>query len=216
MAKLEDGTNGAYLAGVDGTLKALRTTPRPPEGLAFLSLGVQSGAATVIAANGPMFSFRNIGANPIGIRRLGVGFVATTAFTAAQLLDFGLFVARSFSASDSGQTAITLTGNNTKLRTSHVALTNVDCRISTTAAITAGTRTLDTNALGIASGWATTAAGVIIAPSKDNLLGQEEDVDYPLILATNEGIIVAPLTTMGAGGVGRLIVNMQLNEMISY
>jgi hypothetical protein len=209
------GSSGNILE-VDATFKASRSTVRPMECLNWYSIGTPSGALTGVAANAAVFSFRNIGANPIAVRRTGVGFIATTGFTAAQKLDYGLMVARAFSASDSGGNAVLLIGNNAKMRSSLGTVTAVDCRISAAAALTAGTKTLDTNHLAQVGGWAlAAAAGVILAPSANNLL-QHDTGDYPLVLATNEGFNIMNLTAMGAAGVGSLYVNFEFAEVLTY
>lgn len=182
----------------------------------WLSLGAQTGAITVIAAAGRIFSLRNISSNLVVVRRVGVGFIATTGFTAAQVVDFGMRFARAFSASDTGGTAIALTGNEAKVRTSLATLTSVDCRISTTAALGAGTSTLDTNTIAQVGGYAlATTAGNIIAPQLNNLLDQSAG-DHPIVLAQNEGFVIQVLTTMGAAGVGRAYVNVELAEATSF
>ena len=211
MAKIEDGVSSSILAGVDTTFKALRTTLRPQENLSWNSIGAQSGSITGIAANGAVFSLRNIGTNNLIIRRVGCGVFIFTAFTTAQVVDFSLIVARSFTASDTGGTAIALTGNNCKHRTSLATVTNIDCRIATTAALTAGTKTLDTNTIGQTGGWSTGTANVI-APTLNNLF-QHDPSDYPLVLATNEGINIQVLTAMGAAGVGRFYANIEFAEV---
>ncbi len=171
---------------------------------------------TLAAAGGTVFSFRNIAANPVLVRRVGVGFVCTTGFTAGQELAFGLNVARAFTASDSGGTAIALTGNNAKHRSSLATLTSVDCRIATTAHFTNGTKTSDANDLAVVGGFApTTTTGVVVAPSLNNLLSHDAG-DYPLVLAQNEGFNIVNRVAMGAGGVGTLYVNIELAEAASY
>lgn len=210
------GADGATLVAADATMKALRASLRPPESLAWLSVGARSGALAGASGDTAVFSFRNLSANQVIVRRVGVGFVCTTGFTGAQQIAFGLKVARAFSASDTGQTAIALTGNNCKNRTSLATLTSVDCRISTTAALSAGTKTLDTNDLASVGGWAAAAtAGVIIAPSLANLLSHDEG-DYPLVLNQNEGFNIMNLIALGAGGAGTLYVNMEVAEAAAF
>jgi hypothetical protein len=148
------------------------------------------------------------------VRRVGVGFITTTAFTTAQQVDYGLMVARSFTASDTGGTAITITGNNCKHRTSLATPTSLDMRISSTGALTAGTKTLDTNHLAQIGQWSG-AAGAALQPAQNNLLSHDTG-DYPLILAQNEGINVMNLTAMGAAGVIKAYVNIELAEASSY
>jgi hypothetical protein len=221
--QLQDGST-ANLAGVDATFKALRVSLRPAECIGWWSLGAQSAAlSTGIAANASVFSLRNIGANPLLIRRVGAGLIGNAAagagFTAAQKVDFGLYIARSWSTSDSGGTAITITSNNLKHRTSLANPTNLDCRISSGAALTAGTRTLDANTLSQVAGYApVTTPGVIVALAPDNLL-QHAAGDYPVVLAQNEGAIIAPLTAFGAyTGTPNftLYVNLEFAEATSY
>ena len=200
---------------VDPTFKAARLTLRPMECLSWLAVGVRSGALTGVAANAALFSFRNLAANPVIIRRIGVGFVCTTGFTAAQELAFGLMAARGFTVSDSAGTQIVLTGNNCKARTSLGQPTSVDCRISAAAALTAGTKTLDGNHLGTVGGFAATTPGLVLAPTQNNLLSHDAG-DYPLVLAQNEGINIMNLVAMGAAGVGTLYVNLELAEATVY
>lgn len=201
---------------VDATFKAARSTIRPMECLGWLDVGARSGALTGAAANSALFAFRNLAANPVIVRRIGIGFIATTGFTAAQELAWGLKVARAFTASDSAGTAIALTGSNCKARTSLATLTSVDCRISAAAALTAGTKTLDTNDLSVAGAWALAAtAGVLLAPAQNNLLSHDAG-DYPLVLAQNEGFNIMNLVAMGAAGVGTFYVNMELAEVTIY
>ncbi len=221
--QIQDGAS-ATLAAVDSSHKALRISVRPVEAIGWWSLGAQSSALnTGIAANASIFTLRNIGANPLMIRRIGVGLIAGGAagsgFTAAQKVDIGLRIARAFSASDTGGTAISITSNNLKHRTSLANPTNLDCRISSGAALGAGTRTLDANALSQVAGYAAaTTPGVFITPTPNNLL-QHDAGDYPLILAQNEGFIVTPQTAFGAytgTPAITLFVNLEFAEVASY
>jgi hypothetical protein len=208
------GQDGVSVAGVDAYFKAQRVSVRPLQTLGWNSLGAKSGNATTVAANGSIFSFRNVSANPILIRRVGVGFVLTTAFTAAQMVEMALVFSRAFSASDTGGTAIAITGSNTKVRTSLDTPTSVDCRISTTAALTAGTKTKDTNFLAIQSAWCG-AVGAGIAPSINNLWSQDAG-DHPIVLNQNEGINIDNVIVMGAAGVGVFYVNLEFAEVTEY
>ena len=214
MAGIESPTTGNGQE-VDTAMKAARTTLRPMECLGWLSVGAVSGALTGAAANTPIFSFRNLSANPVLIRRVGIGFIASTGFTAAQMLSYGLIVARAFTVSDSGGTAISLTGSNAKHRTSLAGLTSVDMRIAAAAALTAGTRALDVTALAQIGAWAPLTAGVVLAPAPNNLLSHDAG-DYPLVLAQNEGVIITNVTAMGAGGVGTFFTNLEMAEVTTY
>jgi hypothetical protein len=214
MAIIQSGGAAGTALLVDASSGAARVAVRPMDVLGWNSVGAASGLVTGLAANATLFSLRNLSGNPVLVRRLGVGFVTTTAFTAAQMMSFGLLAARSFTASDSGGTAIALTGNNAKHRTSLGTPTSLDCRIATTAALTAGTRTVDANLLGVQAGWSG-AAGTVIAPALNNLLSHDTG-DYPLVLAQNEGLVVANLTAMGAGGVGTAFVAIEFAEASAF
>ena len=210
---ISDGASAGDVK-VDAYFQALRTTLRPMQVLGWYSIGAQSGALTLAAAAGAIFSLRNAGTNLLIVRRVGIGFIATAAFTAAQRVDYGLIVARTFTASDTGGTAIAVTGNNGKHRTSHAAPTNIDCRVAVAAALTAGTKTLDANHLAQTGAWVG-AAGAGLAPSPNNLFSQDAG-DHPLVLAPNEGFNIQNLTLMGAGGVGIAYVNVEFAEATAY
>jgi hypothetical protein len=201
---------------VDAAFKALRVSLRPSEVLGWFSLGVPTGNLTGVAVNGAIFSLRNIGTNPLIIRRVGLNLVTTTGFTAAQELRFALNIQRAFTASDSGGTQVAFTGSSNKHRTSLGTLTSVDCRIATTSALTAGTKTSDVNDLTIVQAYAAAAAvGVTVPSSMNNLLSHDAG-DYPIILVQNEGINIFNRIVWGAAGVGVAAVNIELAEATSY
>jgi hypothetical protein len=150
------------------------------------------------------------------IQKITINYVMTTAFTTAQQIGFNAFVARSFTASDSGGSSVTLSGNNNKNRTvmptSQISLSG-DMRIASTAALTAGTRTLDTNAFAVTNGWAGSVlltTGVV--PLQQVELYQNGGNEYPLILANNEGIVITNAVAMGATGVMTVAVNIEWTE----
>ncbi len=215
MAGIESPTTGNGLE-IDSGFRAARASLRPAEAGGWCSLGAQAAALATTAANAPVFSFRNISPKLILVRRVGVGMIATTGFTAAQKVDAALFVARAFTASDSGGTAIAFAGSNAKHRTALNTPASLDCRIGSTGALTAGTRTLDANALCQTGSWALAAtAGAVIAPSLSNLFAHDTG-DYPLVLAQNEGLVVTLPTALGAGGTVSLFVNLEFAEADAF
>lgn len=210
---LSGGAAGTALL-VDPNFGAARVAMRPIDTLGWNSVGVATGNLAGLAANAGLFSFRNISSNPIVVRRVGIGFVTTTAFTVAQSVSYGLLVARNFTASDSGGTGIAFTGANGKHRTSLGTPTSLDCRIATTVALGGGTRTLDTNAVAVQAGWSG-AAGTTIVPALNNLLSHATG-DYPIVLAQNEGLVIANLTAMAAGGAGVAYVGLEFAEASAF
>jgi hypothetical protein len=213
MALIQSGVDSTLLT-VDPTFKAARVVIKPDELTGAFQLAVPTGAITTIAANAPLFSFRwapGTGALCV-VKRISVGFVCTTAFGTAQSMGFGAYVARSFSGSDSGQTAVVLTGNNNKYRTSLATSQVTDARVSGTAAITVGTRTLDANALGLTYFW---VPGAGTSLTQTDLISYDAN-DYPIVLANNEGIVINNLVLMGATGVGNAVINIEWFEANAY
>lgn len=216
MAIIQSGASSTVLQTVDATMLAARVTERPPELLGAYSLGITSGALTTVAAGGTVFSFR--WAPPTTtqlcmVRRVEIGFSTITAFGTAQSLQYSMQVARQWTASDTGGTAALFTQTNTaKLRTTMPTSAFAgggQIMIATTAANTAGTRTLDTQAMAFTQG-ASTAIATVMSQQPIFL---HQPGDYPLILANNEGFIINNVTVMGATGVINLTVTVDWMEL---
>lgn len=183
-----------------------------------------TGSVTVLAAAAPLFAFRNASASTkLWLRYLAAQFVVTTGFTAGQEVGCQASVARTWSASDTGGTAIDMGGTNANANKLRVlaptsAMSTGDCRIATTTALTAGTRTLDANPLAMTSGFAaTTTAGAVIArfpggSLTGGVLYDARDDYSPIVLGQNEGIVIANTVLMGAAGVGRWIFWAEWDE----
>ena len=59
------------------------------------------------------------------------------------------------------------------------------------------------------------AAGTTITPALNNVMSHDTG-DYPIVLAQNEGVVIANLTAMGAGGVGMATVAMEFAEASAF
>lgn len=223
--------NGGTIAEVDGTtFRALRATNRPVD---YGSLGIygfsrQTGTlAAALAANAVVFSARWTDATRFAvITSLRWRFLPLTLFTAATLTDhtsFDAFQATGFSASHTGGTAITLTGNNLKRRTSMGSTLFGDLRLSTTAALGGGTLTLNTESFtqSIRKGNRVNPAAATeetIQPTTDggNWSPDVASGEHPIVLTTNEGIIIRNRTVWPAAGTGILIVECNWAEVAAY
>ena len=206
------------LATVDSTMKAVHLVLKPDELVGAYQLSATSGAMTLIAAAGPVFSFRYApGTGQVCVvKRVLVAWNTTTGFTAGQAMGYGLYFARAFTATDSGGTALApIIGSSQKYRTNQMITSQViDARIPTTAVLTAGTRTLDTQALGQVYFYVpTTTAGTHL--TNTDLISYDID-DYPLVLQNNEGFVITNQILMGAAGVGTLTVNVEWFETNYY
>lgn len=213
----------AYLQGsstdvatIDPTFKSTRAVIKPDEQTGAFQLSAQSGALTTIAAAGRIFSFRWApGTGQVCvIKRVSIGFNCTTAFTTAQEMGFGLFVARSFTASDTVGTQVApFSTNFNKYRTATLSSNVTDARIGIAAVTSGGTiNSTDTNPLGIVNFWVP-AAGTSLPPT--NLISYTAN-DYPLVLQNNEGIVIQNRILMGAVGVGTAFVTVEWFEANSY
>ncbi len=214
--QLVGNANSSTAVEVEVNTKAARFTPRPID---YGSLGIYSlaGASGIMAAGlgaaAPIYSFRWGNATNLALIKkiiFSAGDTAT-AFTAGTFL-FNMFVARSFSASDTGGTSILPTGNSNKLRTSMGTTLLTDVRISSTATLTAGTRTLDGQPLSnLVSSDPATAGDDIIAPYPLFLANAG---DYPLVLAQNEGFVIQ--ATVPATGTWTFGVTTVWEEVAAY
>lgn len=212
MAIIQSGGVAGTALLVEPGMGAARVSEMPMSVLGWQSVGAQTGLLPAgLAAGAPIFCLRNLSANNLLIRRAGIGFITTTAFTAAQLLSFSLIIARSFTASDSGGLAIPFTGNNGKHRTSLGTAVSVDCRVATTAALGAGTRVLDANTIAQQACWSG-GPGQSLPPALNNLFSHDPG-DYPIVLAQNEGLLIQSLTLFGAGGAGQAFINFEFAEV---
>lgn len=202
---------------IDPTFGALRITTRPLEFAAngrimgHYALAAATGGTNVIAGGGVIFSFRWTDSSSIAVvYRVEVNAGVTAAFTLGQPLDCDLIVARAFTASDTGGTALTPTGQSNKMRTGLMTSSLLaDARIATTAALGAGTKTLDAQALGIAA-FAGSAAGSVGTPT--DLIFTAANGEHPLVLAANEGFNLRIITTQGAAGAVKYYVRVNWAE----
>jgi len=181
--------------------------------LGAYSKSMQSGTiAAGLAANSPVYSFRYGGSGIAVIRRVSVS-VAQLTGSAGGLASLQMFNARAFTASDTGGTAGTLTGNNGKLRTSLATTAVSQIMIANTGTNTAGTRTLDTDPMaGIVVALTTTANTGMLNQSVLYEPGQAGD--YPLELANNEGFVIQ--MTVPATGTEVLQVRVDWEEYSAF
>jgi len=205
--------NAGVVAEVDAN-RAVSTVIRPTDwgALGAYSKALTSGTmAAALASGSSIFQFRNSTSNVYLLRRVFISAGDLVAFTAG-LITFQLTVARNFTANGSGGTAATLTGNTGKLRTSMATTGTADIRISSTAALTAGTWTLDGDPIGAISTSAPATAGVNFLPQ--SVLFDRRVGEQPLILAQNEGFNIS--ATVPATGTWQFSVQVDWEELASY
>jgi hypothetical protein len=198
--------NGGVLAEVDGVgFRALRVTIRPIEygALGCYAYAHLSGTmAAGLGANAEIFQMRwTDGTRFACIYLVELEGMAgsATAFTAG-FCNIDLIIARAWSVVGSGGTAATLTGDNSKLRTSMGTMLMQDIRGSSTAALTAGTKTLDSNRIGNVTWSVGTTASLIYVPNNTKLF-ETLEMNHPVVLAgTGGGEGIAVRATVPATG----------------
>jgi hypothetical protein len=170
---------------------------------------IRSGSmAAGLVANAPIVSFRFVSASFVALIRrikfsawtLGTGFAAGIGL-------FDAFVARGYTAEDTGGTLAALAGDIGKLSTLGMVTTTSQLRVASTAALTVGTRTLDGVALDTLMGNAPTTAQTLMI-TKQELF---EEADHPLKLGTSEGLIIQ--ATVPATGLWQFSVNVAWDEV---
>lgn len=189
--------DGVTLAGGE----AARTSPahvrRMPAGNGYRVAAFTGTIGAALAANSELFQFRFVTGSKTKalvhhIGCAGVGIVAVA--TAIGPLGFAVFPARSWTVAGSGGTRILGSADNMTLETAASNSQVTDIGISTTGALTAGTKTLDANAIGMAiTGTLTGAAtvqqtGLLMPPC--TLFSALEAGDMPLVLENNEGFAI--------------------------
>lgn len=220
MAVIEGGVS-ASLAGVGAeSANGLHVISKPQ---AYGSLGhyqvstVTGAIAAGMAANGEVFQLRWTDATRLClIQKIYItGLRSTTAFVAGTI-DIKATIARSWTASGTGGTALTLTGDQASLRTSMGTSLVGDARIATTAALGAGTKTLDTQDLGMITTHtgAVPAVGNIALPLYEIFECDVTDGEHPVVLAQNEGIVVR--ATVPATGVWNIGVTVKWCEVTAF
>lgn len=176
------------------------------------SISVKSGVmAAGLGAAAPILAFQSPGPLLSLIKRvrftaqgLGTGFAAGATV-------FDMFAARAFSVQDTGGGAVTLTTNNAKLRTSF-ATTQASIRASSTATLTAGTRTLDANPIRTIMN--DVGTGTFADAQPDLTLFDTKPGDWPLVLAANEGFVIQ--ATVPATGTWTWAAMIDWDEVAAY
>lgn len=199
--QLKDATDNTFRARAkdvssaqDGSLQFMRhlNTPYPVDygiGGCF-QIVTQSGTmAAGLAAGSPIWGLRFTSGTMLAIiRRLELSMWNTATGFTAGVATFSLSVARGWTTDDTGGTALTLTGNNGKARTS-MATAIATIRTASTATLAAGTRSLDANPVGLLPAAIGTATQAVFLQRSDLLRKGSEH--HPITLAQNEGIVLA-------------------------
>ena len=191
------GNGGTIIGAGEESRKPLHVALHPQGGNSYRYSGYTGTIGAALAANSEVFQFRFLSGTKTYalIERIefeGMGIVAVP--TAAGPLGFEAVPARAWIVAGSGGTRINPASNNLKLETPLNTSQVSDMGIASTGALTAGTKTLDTNAIGgvlggIGTGAVTIYGGTsIISPGM--MFERYQNGDMPLVLANQEGFVI--------------------------
>lgn len=188
---------GLVIAGKEEARSPIQAALVSQGGNAYRFSGFTGTIGAALAANSEVLQFRFLS----GTKTFAVvekiifdGSAIVAAATAAGPLGFAAFPARVWTAAGSGGTRIAMTGDNLQMQTDEPNSQVQDLGIATTGALTAGTKTLDANAVGQCLGGVGTAAitalggnTTLIAPQR---LLDASAGEPPLVLANQEGFVI--------------------------
>lgn len=195
MAIIQSATS--VNAGVaEAASSPLHVAQHPVTGSWYRYAGFTGTIGAATAASSELLQFRFVSGTKTyalvyEIQLTGMGVVAVA--TAAGPLGFEYVPARSWTAAGSGGTRIATTGDNLQTRTSLAVSQVNDIGIATTAALTAGSKTLDANAQGNVIGSVGTGAVTtyqIMSGESGYLLDADGEARQPLVLANQEGFVI--------------------------
>jgi hypothetical protein len=217
--------NGGTVAEVDGTtFRALRNVNRPTDhgSLGAYSYGGFTGILpAALGANSEIFQFRWTDATRLAvINEIKIAAaVSTTFFAAGVPIQIDLVKSTAWTVAGTLGTGLTPAAL-LKKRTSmgSTLLAAGDARIATTAALGAGTKTLETLAIAsILAAAPITASlnGLIIAPGTMLFRGGVSDGQHPLVLAQNEGFSIRSVA-VPATGTWTVSITVDWTEVTAY
>jgi len=151
MAIQLQGAGAVNIGSSEDASAPMHVALHPFAGNAYRYAGFTGTIGAALGANSEVLQFRFLTGTKTKcvVRKVmfdGIGIVAVG--TALGPLGFMVKPARSWSVAGSGGTRIAVTGDNLQLRQANPASQVNDLGIATTGALTAGTKTLDANAMG--------------------------------------------------------------------
>ncbi len=205
--------NGGIVSEVDGTIwRAQRVTDRPTEYGAggYYAAAISATTVTAVAAAANLVSFRWTSASLLClVRQVNISIQVTTA-SSTVIPEFAGYIARNFTVSDSSGTAVTLSGNSFKRRTSMATTALGDFRFASASSLTAGTRTLD------AQQFIDVNVPLALGGMQTQIWGIDGPGDHPIVLAQNEGLVFQNVTTLTTAGAYKYTVHIHWAEVPSY
>lgn len=194
---------------VESTSKALRVVPHSRDvllGGAYSVVAITGIMAAGITGASEILQFRWLSTtHKARIERVRICAAALGTAFAAGNAQFDLTIARGWSAVGTGGGVVAATTNNFKRKTSMLssqmavaAEANGSIRVATTAALGAGTKTLDAAPVRSMRSYVPNTAYIGLTPGDDGLLWEVAPGQHAIELVANEGFVVR--TTVPATG----------------
>jgi hypothetical protein len=228
------GTNDNINAQIDKSHFASRVSLRPLDhadaggiigGHFWMAATFTNTAAAFGVAGQQLFSVRWADSRLLMVlKRVTIQTSLTTVAAGLAVLDYDIIKATSFSTNPSGGTAISLATTSQKSRSStmngSLLATSGAIQISSGAALTPGTQTLDTQPFGYACCLTQTAtspaAGVVYPTPLQSLYELRDFGQHPMIFGANEGFAIRNVGAYQAALVARHGILMVWAEVPSY
>jgi hypothetical protein len=191
------GNGGVVIGAGEEARKPLHVQSMPLTGNTYSLSAYTTTIGAALAANSEVLQFRFLSSTKTlalvhAVTFNGLGIVAVA--TAAGPLGFEVVPARSWTGIGSGGTRISNINNNMKLETGLATSQVSDIGISTTGGLTAGTKTLDANAIGgiltgVGTGAVTIYGGSSLAAPWP-MFRAADSGNMPLTLGNQEGFVI--------------------------
>lgn len=217
--------NGGVVAEIDGTtFRAVRVASRPLDygSLGHYSFGGFTGILpAALAANSEIYQFRWVDATRLcAVRAVRISAVVSTTFFAAGVpVQIDMVKATAWTVAGTLGTAVSPAATIKKRANMGSSLVaSGDMRIATTAALGAGTKTLEANSLAaVAAPGPITASlnGQIIAPGTVLWEADIAHGDHPIILGANEGFVLRSVA-VPATGTWTVTIQVDWAELTAY
>jgi len=224
MAGIQIVGNGGVVADVGSVatgFRAVRHASYPAEvgARGAYSIGLFTGILpAALAANSEIFQWRWSHASffciPRAVRISAA--VTTTMFAAGVPVEIEMRIARGWTAQGTLGTGITFGANDAKKRSQFASSAAIagDIRQATTAALGAGTKTLDGTPLRylVVGGPITASLNGTIIPYSQIMWQRDTSDEYPLVFENNEGFVIRSVA-VPATGTWRCAIEVEWTEI---
>jgi hypothetical protein len=224
MAGIQIVGNGGVVADVNTAATGFRAQrisgyPNDIGARGAYGIGLFTGILpAALAANSEIFQWRWAHATLLCLpRSIRIGAsVTTTMFAAGVPIQIEARLARGWTVQGTGGTGITFGTDDSKKRTQFAqsAMATGDVRQATTAALGAGTKTLDGTPFAniVVGGPITASLNGTIMPAGTRLWTRDTSDEYPLLFEQNEGFAIR-VVAVPATGTWRVAIDVEWSEI---